>query len=411
VTNDTVSNFTFTARDSNGSPVSGTLSAASVAEVTQMLRREGKYPTSIQPAGEAVAAGVVAKPQAGIKIPRADVIQISTQLSIMVETGVTLSEALECISLQSDKPKVKALLDDIVRAVHSGTDMSTALARHERSFPRLYVALIRASEKSGMMGKLLARATAYLRDEQDTMRRVKGALVYPGVMMFFAVSTTIFLLAFVLPKFTAIYSSKGAALPLPTKILMGMSDFLVGHYIAIPLALGIIGAGGYLFARTLRGERVLAYLQLHIPLLGTMFRKLHVARSIRMIGTMAGAGIPLVDCVNTANELCGNVYYRELWTNVLEKIQVGRQLSEALMDSPLVPRAIAQMLHSGEKSGKLAFVMEQVSMFAEQELKEQITELTRYIEPLMIVMMGLIIGGVALALLLPIFTISRVVAS
>ena len=129
-----------------------------------------------------------------------------------------------------------------------------------------------------------------------------------------------------------------------------------------------------------------------------------------MIGTMAGAGIPLVECVQTANDLCGNVYFRELWTTVLERIQVGRQLSDTMMDHPLVPRAIAQMIHSGEKSGKLAYVMDQVSMFAEQELKEQIADLTRYIEPLMIIIMGCIIGGVALALLLPIFTISRVVA-
>ena len=125
---------------------------------------------------------------------------------------------------------------------------------------------------------------------------------------------------------------------------------------------------------------------------------------------MAGAGIPLVDCVQTANDLSGNVYFRELWTTVLERIQVGRQLSETMVDHPLVPRSVSQMIHSGEKSGKLAFVMDQVSVFAEQELKEQIAELTRYIEPLMILFMGFIIGGVALALLLPIFTISRVVA-
>src|SRR5438093_9623697 len=151
--------FTYTARDPNGNPSNGTANAASLADVTQLLRREGKYVTSVQAVdggdgADAASSGVGKK---GIKIARADVIQLSTQLSIMVETGVTLSEALECISQQTDKPKVKALLEEIVRSVQSGTDLSTALARHERSFPRLYVALIRASEKSGMMGKLLGR--------------------------------------------------------------------------------------------------------------------------------------------------------------------------------------------------------------------------------------------------------------
>jgi len=324
---------------------------------------------------------------------------------------VTLSEALECIGQQTDKPKVKALLEDVVHTVHSGIDLSTALSKHERSFPRLYVALIRASEKSGMMGKLLARATSYLRDEQETLRRVKGALVYPGVMLGFAITTTTFLLAFVLPKFTAIYASKGAALPLPTKILMGASDFLVENKISLPIGVVLAAAGLYVGAKTKPGRRIVHYLQLHLPLIGPMFRKLHLARSMRMIGTMAGAGIPLTECVATANDLCGNVYFQELWTTVLDRIQHGRQMWETMMDQPLVPRSIAQMILSGEKSGKLSLVMDQVSGFAEQELKEQIADLTRYIEPMMIMIMGLIIGGVALALLLPIFTISRVVAS
>jgi type IV pilus assembly protein PilC len=412
--------FTYTARDGGGNPSNGSLVAGSVEEATQLIRREGKYPTSVEAAVEpsessgsssssSGSGGAIGS--AGIKLSRGEVIQLSTQLAIMIETGVTLPEALDCVAAQSDKPKVKAAVEDIASSVKSGGDFSTALSRHPRSFPRLYVALIRAAEKSGMLAKLLVRATHYLRDEQDTMRRVKGALVYPTIMLLFAMTTTIFLLTFVLPKFTAIYASKAAALPLPTKILMGISDFLVNHHIAIPVTLAVIVGGGFAFARTDPGRRTMHYVQLHVPLLGAMFRKLHLARSVRMIGTMAGAGVPLVDCVNTAHDLCGNVYFQELWTDVLEQIQVGKQFCEPMFNSPLVPRSIAQMIHSGEKSGKLAFVMEQVSGFAEQELKEKITELTRYIEPLMILVMGVIIGGVALALLLPIFTISRVVAN
>ena len=402
--------YTYTARDGNGNAAGGSVVAASELEVTQILRRDGKYPTSIT-ATDDLTSAASATARRGIKITRAEVIQLSTQLAIMVETGVTLTEALECIAQQTVKPKAKALLEDLVHTVHSGNDLSTALSRHERSFPRLYVALIRASEKSGMMGKLLARATLYLRDEQETMRRVKGALVYPGVMMGFALSTTIFLLAFVLPKFTVIYAQKAAALPTPTKILMGLSSFLINHAIALPIGIALTAAGLFAFSRTNPGERTMHWIQLNMPLMGKMFRKLHLARSIRMIGTMAAAGIPLTDAVTTANDLCGNVYFRELWTSVLEKIQVGRHLWETMMDHPLVPRSIAQMILAGEKSGKLSLVMDQVSTFAEQELKEEIAQLTRYIEPLMIILMGVIIGGVALALLLPIFTISRVVAN
>jgi len=284
------------------------------------------------------------------------------------------------------------------------------LQKHPRSFPRLFVALIKASEKSGMLSKLLVRGTNYLRDEQEIIRKVKGALTYPSFMLAFATSTTIFLLAFVLPKFTSIYASKSAALPVPTKILMAISEFLIAHYLMIPaVVLGLIVFALY-YSRTNGGARMLAYLQLNTPLLGGMYRKLHLARGLRMMGTMAGAGVHLIDCVNTARDLCGNAYFRALWESVLQQIQVGKQLSEPLFNSTLVPRSIAQMISSGEKSGKLAFVLEQVAGFAEVELKEKIAEMTRYIEPIMIMAMGLIIGGVALALLLPVFTISRVMS-
>ncbi|MDQ3441834.1 MAG: type II secretion system F family protein [Planctomycetota bacterium] len=409
--------FAYSARDSSGGLVNGTVIAASVAEASKALRAEGKYPTAVNPTNDAnMAPGAGSDSGSGhttpdVKIARDEVIQFSTQLAIMVETGVTLSEALDCIATQTERPNVKRLIEDIARQVQGGADFSSSLARHPRSFPRLYVALIKASEKSGMMSKLLIRANTYLKDEAEILRKVKGALTYPGIMLAFAGTTTIFLLAFVLPKFTSIYAGKGAALPMPTKILMAMSGFLVGHWMALIAGLTTAGVLAYFYFTTEGGTRVGHWIQINVPMIGKMFRKLHLARTLRMVGTMAGAGVNLLDAVQTAQDLCGNTYYRELWGKVSEQIQAGKQLSEPLFASPLVPRGISQMLHSGEKSGKLGAVMEQVSGYAEQELKEQISDLTRYIEPAMIIIMGILIGGVALALLLPIFTMSRVVAS
>lgn len=400
--------FVYTARDNAGTAVTGTLVADSIHEVTQLLRRDGKYPTSVKPAEGSGPATGSAHP--GIRIPRADVIQLSTQLAIMLETGVTLLEALDCFAAQSAKSNVRKLVEDLSTQVQGGNDFSSALARHPKSFPRLYVAMIKASERSGMMSRMMHRATAYLRDEQETLRRVKGALTYPGIMLAFAVTTTLFLLTFVLPRFTAIYANKKAALPLPTKVLMNASDFVVGHWQVLLMTALTVGAGLYVYLCTASGARLWHYVQLNVPLIGAMYRKLHLARGMRMIGTMGGAGVSLVDCVSTAHDLCGNSYFRELWDEVSRKIQTGKQLSDPLFNSPLVPRSIAQMIHSGEKSGKLSQVMEQVAAYSEQELKEKIVDLTRYIEPAMIVVMGAIIGGVALALMMPIFTISRVVA-
>lgn len=402
--------FAYTARDSSGHPVSGVLVADSVNDVSRMLRADGRFPISVK-LEELNASDAAVISERGIKVSRNEVIQLSTQIAIMVETGVTITEALDCIAQQTQKPKLKALVEDLARHVHDGGDFSGALSRHPRSFPRLLIALIKASEKSGMLGKLLVRATGYLRDEADTIKRVRGALIYPGIMLSFAVTTTIFLLAFVLPRFAGIYAGKEAALPLPTKILMSASDFIVGNWIELLIGLAVTVAAAMFYFRSGPGRRVMHYLQLHVPLIGRMFRMVHLARGMRMLGTMGSAGVNLSDSVAMTRDMCHNTYFRDLWDDVSNQIHAGKQLSEPLFERPaLVPRPVAQMLLSGEKSGKLSIVLEQVATYSEQEMRDKITELTRYIEPAMIVIMGVIIGGITMALLLPVFTISRVVA-
>lgn len=399
--------FAYTARDAAGQSVNGTIVAASIADVGRMLRQEGKFPINVHQASAATNTGS----RGGIKVARKDVIQLSTQLAIMVETGVTIVDALDCISQQTSKPRLRALLEDLSSQVQSGSDFSSALARHPRSFPTLYVALIRASEKSGMLPKLLRRATNYIRDEAEIVRKVKGALTYPAIMCGFACLTTIFLLIFVLPRFTALYASKVAALPLPTQILMAVSDVLINWWmVSFPGLLALLIALWWAARFTAVGRRVLHTVQLHVPVLGGMYQQMHLARSLRMIGTMAASGVHLVDCVTTARDLCENVHFQNLWMKVEQQLHSGKQFSEPLFESRLCPRPIAQMIASAEKSGKLAVVMEQVAAFSELELKEKISEMTRYIEPAMIIIMGTIIGGVTMALLLPVFTISRVMA-
>jgi len=383
--------------------------ADSVAMAVDALRAEGKYPTSLTPAEQAAAR----RNPLFARVPRLtrkDLLQFCTQLQMMIETGVTLSEALDSIGTQSHKPPVREVIADLCRRVSGGESFSSALFRHPKSFPRMMIALVAASEKSGQMSRMLGRARDYLRDEQDTLRRVRGALTYPGIMFAFALSTTCFLMTWVLPKFTAIYKSKGAALPVLTQFFMSVSDCLINDWYWIILVVLTLSISAWRYCKTPTGHRTFNYIQLQLPLFGSLFKKLHLSRGLRLIGTMAGSGINLPDCVKTAYDLCPNVYFQDLWDQVGKQIQAGKQFSEPLFQSPLVPKGMAQMLHSAEKGGKLAGVMEQVSGFAEAELKDEIADMTRYIEPAMIIMMGGIIGTVALALMLPIFTISKVIA-
>jgi type IV pilus assembly protein PilC len=400
--------FMFTARDRAGTLFNGSMVADSTAAAVESLRAEGKYPTSLTSAEESAPRRLLSWAPAA-RLTRKDLLQFATQLAVMVETGVTLSDALDSIASQSHKPPAKKVIEDLCRRVQDGDTFSSALIRHPRSFPRLMVALVAASEKSGLMAKLLNRTVSYLRDEHEIRRKVRGALTYPAIMFVFAISTTCFLLTFVMPKFTAIYAAKKAALPALTQMLLIFSHVLIADWYWILIAAGALAGAAWRYGRTPAGRRLFNYIQLKVPLFGPLLQKMHLSRGLRLIGTMAASGISLPDCVHTAYDLCPNVYFRDLWEEVGAQIQAGKQFSQPLFENPLVPKSIAQMLHSAEKGGKLAAVMEQVAAFAEAELKEQVTDLTRYVEPVMIMVMGAIIGTVALALMLPIFTISKVI--
>ncbi len=341
---------------------------------------------------------------------RKDLIHVSTQLAIMIDTGVTLSDALDCIAAQSEKPNVKRIVQDVCQEVQAGVDFSTALQRHPRAFPRLFVALISASEKSGMMAKLLQRATGYLRDEHDTIRRVRGALTYPAIMLGFAIGTTTFLLAFVSAEVHRDLRIQKGRPPRAHQNSHGhqlRSSSPNGRWFSRSSAQAIFGV---VLASAPPGRaRAFHYVQLQYS---AAWRPVPQALSFARTAARrhhGRRGVSLVDCVKTAHDLTANSYFKDLWDEVSQQIQAGKQFSEPLFRNSLVPRSVSQMLHSAERSGKLAQVMEQVSGFAEEELKQTIADLTRYIEPIMIAVMGGIIGSVVLALMLPIFTISKVI--
>ena len=359
----------------------------------------------------AAAAPRAAGPRQKHKLRRPELIQLGAQLGVMLDTGVTIVDALRCVASQADKPNVKAVVEDVAAGVERGDEFSAALARHPKSFPRIFVALVKASERGGGLARMIERANGYLKDEAEILRKVKGALTYPGIMFAFAATTSVFMLAFVLPRFTALYRGKENLLPTPTKVLLAISGAITGHWqLLLP---GTLAAAGLTiwWLRSPSGKRAWHAVQLRVPLLGPMFRKLHLARGLRMIGTLAGSGVSLIDCLDTARDLAGNERYAALWAGSEAKIRAGVPFSESLRGSPLVPAGVTQMLHSGEAGGRLASVTEKIAEHAEIELKETIADITRYIEPAMIVLMGALIGGMTMAMLLPVFTVSRVMTA
>lgn len=368
--------------------------------------------------GEATpAAPATASASRPKRLKRSELVEVSDQLAVMLDAGVQVADALECCREQAERDEqghVTETLSDIAASVASGSDLSSALARHPQSFPQVYVALVRAGEKSGLMCEMINRAVGYLRDEQEILRKVRGAMTYPAIMFGFAMLTTVSLLVFVLPRFTKLYAGKEDRLPVPTKVLVFLSDGLVHHWHLIVPATLLISYGIWRWLRSDGGQTWWHATQLRLPLIGPMYRRLHLSRGLRMMGTLGGAGVGLVDCLDTARELATNVWYRALWEDVAEQIRAGRPVSEPLRSTSLaqalVPPSVAQMVKAGENGGRLSQTAEKIALHAERELKESVEAITRYIEPAMIVLMGGIIGGVTMALLLPVFTVGRVVA-
>jgi type IV pilus assembly protein PilC len=403
--------FAYQVRNAQGAMESGGMNADSIQQASQMLRREGKTILSLA-AGNApaVAAGAAATSASRLKAKRDEVIFFTTQLAVMVETGVTLPEALDSIGDQADRTNLKAIVQDLSEQVKGGVTFSDALACYPRVFSRLFIALMRASEASGHMGMMLQRASEYLGQERETVKRVKGAMVYPLCMLAFCAIVVVALLVFILPRFEKIYSGKGAILPLPTRMLLGLSHGITDYWYLVLGGVIALIVGLRLYLKSESGQAFADGLRLRLPVLGGMYRKAYLARSLRTMSTMISSGVSLLDGLEITAQVAGNRYYANVWTTVAQRAREGSGLSEELSMHKLVPKTVTQMVAAGEKSGQLAKVMDRVADFCEEDVKVAVKSITALIEPAMIILMGLLIGGIAMALLLPVFSLSKVVS-
>ncbi|OHB58966.1 MAG: hypothetical protein A2Y07_04805 [Planctomycetes bacterium GWF2_50_10] len=351
---------------------------------------------------------------ASIKINSTDLIMFVTQLGVMLDSGVVLSDALDAIAAQSEG-NLKLVLIDIATRIKNGGTFSSGLQRYPRSFNNMFISLVQASEASGKMSEMFDVLSRYLEAEADTKKQVKGAMIYPFIMMLMAISATGTLMFFVLPRFMRIYETRGAALPKLTQVLVDFSSFLGdAQKMTFTLTLLIImGMGIYYWNQTISGKRVFDYIKVHVPVLGTMLVDTSLTRSMRLIATMIKTGVNLLDAIEITRRSCPNIYFQELWAGVDDKIRAGLQFSDSLIAAPnsyLISPGVIQMLRAGEKSGRLGQVCDKMSTFYEKKLAASIKNVTAMIEPVMIIIMGSIIGTVAIALLLPVFRISTIIA-
>jgi type IV pilus assembly protein PilC len=333
----------------------------------------------------------------------------------MLSSGIVLSEAVEIISEQQKPGFFQEVLYDISIRIQNGESLSGALAAYPKIFDSMFVSIIAASEISGQMPQMLDVLDKYIESENSIVKQIKAALVYPIVMMVLAVVSTATLMFFVLPKFTAIYKSRGQALPAITQLLITVSDLLSNWKSGLTIAsvFVAIGAGIYYGIKTEIGKQIVHYIQIRLPVLGTMFIDTIMTRSTKIMATMLTTGVPLLNVLEVVKSCTLNRYFHTFWSQTYSKVESGTQLSEAMKFAPyneLIAPAILQMIRAGEKSGRLGNVCERVSIFYEKKLKASMKAVTALIEPLMIVIMGIIIGVIVIGLLMPILRISSVMS-
>jgi type IV pilus assembly protein PilC len=332
---------------------------------------------------------------------RKDILSFTNQLAIMVRAGISLQDSLESIAEQQEKAKFAAVITDLKNQIEGGKSFSQALAEHGQVFSDLYINMVAAAEVSGSLSSMLQKLAEYLDEEAETRSQIKGAMVYPIIIAVMAVLVTVFLLCFVLPRFMAIFAGKEHLLPEATKILMASSAFLRGYWYFILPAVGGAFGGFLYFIGTKVGRLWWDKTKLVLPLIKTLCRS-------------------LLDTISITAQIAGNVLYKDMWLAVYEDVRQGKKIALSLtrhqksfgsrrFGAGLMPSNVVQMIKSGEESGTMSDVLRDVSNYYAKELKAVIKMTVSMIEPMMIVVMGVLVGFIAMSIILPIFKMSSVV--
>jgi len=405
--------YRYQIRSASGQITVGLLTAEDAIDAASMLRKKGAHVLSLSAirarANQGAFSEKLKRLNAG-KPSQKHVLNFTSQLSVMIRAGISLRAALDGIAEQTTHAGFKKIIQGLKTDVESGKQFSEALSRHPNLFGPLYVNMVRASEVSGSFGKMLDRIAANIAQQMETKKMVIGAMIYPGVIATMAISVTIFLLIFVLPKFAAIFEGKEDALPWATHFLLNLSDFMVHDW---PIVVGVFAtavAGMVFFLRTDVGALWFDRMKLTIPIFRSMFRSLYISRSLQTMGELINAGVPMLDTIAITGDISGNRLYRALWRKVFKAVKEGKKIAQPLLNSSLLPKAVVQMIAAGEESGKLGEVLDEVSGFYAKQLKDNVKTVTSMIEPIMIIVMGSIVGFIAMAIILPIFRMSQIVS-
>jgi type IV pilus assembly protein PilC len=394
--------FKWEGMDKKGNRVKGRSLAPDEAALRAELRRQGIAPSRIRKQSSGFKGGGKPKPE--------DIAVFSRQLATMLAAGIPLVQGLEIVGNGHDKPSMQKLILDIKMDIEGGTSLHEALAKHPLYFDDLYVNLVEAGEQAGALESLLDKIATYKEKTEALKKKVKKALFYPAAVLVVAVVVTMILLIFVIPQFESLFKGFGADLPAFTQMVIDLSRFVQDQGIFIAIVVAAAGYAFFYFKKRSRAMRqFLDRLSLKLPVLGPILNKAAIARYARTLSTMFAAGVPLVEALDSVAGATGNIVYEDAVMKMRDEVATGQRLQRAMEATGLFPNMVNQMIAVGEESGSLDTMSGKVADFYEAEVDNAVDSMSSLLEPLIMAILGVLVGGLVIAMYLPIFKLGAVV--
>ncbi len=389
--------FAYSARTVGGELKQDEIELPTRDEVIKYLRKRRLIPITVYEKPKEIRFGL------GRKVKTSDMVVLTRQFATMINAGLPLVKALQILAAQASNPTIQTAIEKVVHDVESGHTLADALKEHPKLFTPLYVNMVAAGEAGGILDTILLRLATFLEKAEALSRKVKGAMIYPGVMLSVAAVAMAILLLFVIPTFESMFASFNQQLPLPTRIVIGLSNFLQGYWLWLLIG-GVVA--GVLFRRwvaTSSGRLLFDRMLLRAPLLGPLIRKTAIARFTRTLSTLLSSGVSILEGMEITARTAGNRVIHDAVIASRASIAGGRSISEPLRESGVFPPMVTQMITGGEETGDLDGMLGKIADFYEDEVDVAVESLLKALEPVMIVILGTIVGGMIIAMYLPIF--------
>ncbi len=404
--------YAYKVRDKTGEILTGEIEGTSTAVVAKALRERGLVPLQVEEKQTSVLQTQIKLPGFGNRIKGKEVVIFSRQFATMVNAGLSLIRALTVLEEQTESAALREVLGKVRTDVERGTSLSAAMDRHPKAFSDIYVSMIRAGEIGGVLDETLLRLADILEAQLSLRSKIRSAMAYPAVVGFLIVSVTTAMIAFVVPVFKDLYSELGggASLPFPTQLLITLSDVITGYWWLLIL-LGGFGIWGIRrWVATDSGRLTWDTVKLRMPVFGKLAHKTALSRFSRTLAVLSRTGVPILQAIDIVADTSGNRLLAKALDEVKESVRAGESLAAPLSRHKVFPPMVVQMMTVGEETGELDHMLAKVADFYESEVEDTVSALTSLIEPLLIVVMGITVGGILIALYLPIFNIAGLVA-